>query len=402
MKNSFLCAMALLMSLLAVNFSNAQELHSHSNAASVTNESNSTDGWGGGTTKTADTSDPYDGNYAMKIVSTSSSTTDRRATYTFSVVDGETYNISIWAKEGAQANDPAFALWTGFSGFSTTLISGNTWTEYPFTLTANSTTATIIVFTGSSSGGSVGDEVYIDRVTITPQSQADTQSPTTPTLSSTGQTDTTAELSWSGATDNIAVTGYNVYQDGTIVANNINTSSHQVTGLVASTTYSFTVTALDAAGNMSTVSNTVSVTTDSSSGGGEGSGSSVWSEANSIASYSGEVAVGTASVPTGYKMAIDGKLITEEVKVQLSGNWPDYVFKAGYDLPTLEEIQKHIKEKGHLPNIPSAKEVEVNGVELGEMNKLLLEKIEELTLYIFQLEWKNKEIEKRLSLIEND
>jgi len=103
------------------------------------------------------------------------------------------------------------------------------------------------------------------------------------------------------------------------------------------------------------------------------------------------VAVGTASVPTGYKMAIDGKLITEEVKVQVSGNWPDYVFKEDYPLLSLEEIQKHIQEKGHLPNMPSAKEVEANGVELGEMNKLLLEKIEELTLYILE---QQKEINK--------
>ncbi|MEX0313282.1 MAG: hypothetical protein AB3N18_03820, partial [Allomuricauda sp.] len=204
------------------------------------------------------------------------------------------------------------------------------------------------------------------------------------------------------------VTGYNVYQDGTIVANNINTSSHQVTGLVASTTYSFTVTALDAAGNMSTVSNAVSVTTDSSSAGGGGSGSSVWSESNSVASYSGDVAIGTITVPAGYKMAVDGKLITEEITVQLSGNWPDYVFEEGYDLPTLEEIQKHIKEKGHLPNIPSAKELEANGAELGEINRLLMEKIEELTLYILQQqnelkkqESKSQKLERRLEQLEN-
>ncbi|TXN36139.1 hypothetical protein FVB32_16405 [Flagellimonas hymeniacidonis] len=227
----------------------------------------------------------------------------------------------------------------------------------------------------------------------------DTQPPTAPTLASTGQSETTADLSWSGATDNIGVTGYKIFKDGALEATLGNVSAHQVTGLTADTAYNFTATALDGAGNESAVSNTVPITTNSSGGGS--SGGSVWSEANSVASYTGDVAVGTNSVPNGYKMAIDGKLITEEVKVQLSGNWPDYVFAKDYDLPSLEEIQKHIKEKGHLPNIPSAKEVEQNGFELGEMNRLLIEKIEELTLYILQLEQKNQTIEKRLNKIEN-
>jgi len=217
---------------------------------------------------------------------------------------------------------------------------------------------------------------------------SDTQAPTAPTLSSTGQTDSTADLSWSGATDNTAVTGYKVYKDGSLETTLGNVATHQVTGLTADTAYSFTVTALDAAGNESPVSNAVSVTTDSA-GGGSG-GSTVWNEANSVASYTGHVAVGTASVPVGYQMAVDGKLITEEVKVQLSGNWPDYVFAHGYSLPSLEEVAQHIEEKGHLINIPSAAEVAVNGIELGDMNRLLLEKIEELTLYILQQEQNRK------------
>ncbi|MEX0272816.1 MAG: fibronectin type III domain-containing protein, partial [Flavobacteriaceae bacterium] len=235
----------------------------------------------------------------------------------------------------------------------------------------------------------------------TPQSASsgggDTQSPTAPALSSTGQTQTTADLSWSGATDNIGVAGYKVFKDGTLETTLGNITTYQVTGLTASTTYSFTVTALDAAGNESAPSNSVSVTTDSTSG--RGGGTSIWSESGTTASYSGEVAVGLATVPTGYKMAIDGKLVTEEVRVELSDSWPDYVFQEGYDLPTLEEIQRHIKEKGHLPNIPSAQEVEVNGIEVGKMNRLLLEKIEELMLHTIQLNEQNKqqrEINKQL------
>ncbi|MEN1785043.1 MAG: hypothetical protein AAGF77_07880 [Bacteroidota bacterium] len=138
-----------------------------------------------------------------------------------------------------------------------------------------------------------------------------------------------------------------------------------------------------------------------------GSGNAIWSETNSVASYDGKVQVGNTQVPSDYMMAVSGKLIAEEVKVQLSGDWPDYVFTEEYTLPTLEAVRMHIQEKGHLPNMPSAKEVAKNGVELGEMNKLLLEKIEELTLYILKQDkalqhqsYINQSLEKRLAKVE--
>lgn len=247
------------------------------------------------------------------------------------------------------------------------------------------TTSITIVNPNESGNDGISGTITVQETCSTP----DTQNPTAPTLSSTGKTDTTANLSWGGATDNTGVTGYKVYKGGALEATLGNVSTYQVTGLTASTTYSFTVAALDAAGNESTASNSVSVTTDATSGGG----SSVWTESGSVASYSGDVAIGGVLVPTGYKLAVDGKLIVEEIKVQPSGNWPDYVFAKDYDLPTLEEIKKHIEEKGHLPNIPSEEEVQANGVELGEMNRLLLEKVEELTLYILQQEKRITELE---------
>ncbi len=94
----------------------------------------------------------------------------------------------------------------------------------------------------------------------------------------------------------------------------------------------------------------------------------------------GNVGLGTASPDA--KLAVKGKIHAEEVKVDLSVPGPDYVFKEGYDLISLVEVQNYIKEHGHLPNIPSAKELETNGIQLGEMNMKLLEKIEELTLYM--------------------
>ena len=104
----------------------------------------------------------------------------------------------------------------------------------------------------------------------------------------------------------------------------------------------------------------------------------------------GNVGIGTTTIPTNYKLAVAGKIIAEELKVQLQGSWPDYVFAPDYNLPTLLEVEKQIKEKGHLENIPSACEVQENGIEVGEMNRLLLEKVEELTLYIIDL---NKKME---------
>ena len=74
--------------------------------------------------------------------------------------------------------------------------------------------------------------------------------------------------------------------------------------------------------------------------------------------------------------------------------WSDFVFFKDYKLPTLKEVENHIKEKGHLKDIPSAKEVEKNGFFLGEMDAKLLQKIEELTLYTIEQEKKIKAFEK--------
>ncbi|MGX1931318.1 hypothetical protein [Flagellimonas sp. 2504JD4-2] len=97
----------------------------------------------------------------------------------------------------------------------------------------------------------------------------------------------------------------------------------------------------------------------------------------------GKVGIGTANPDS--KLTVKGRIHAEEVKVDLSVPGPDYVFKKDYDLKSLEEVQSYINEHGHLPNIPSASEMEANGIQLGEMNMKLLEKIEELTLYVIEL-----------------
>lgn len=104
----------------------------------------------------------------------------------------------------------------------------------------------------------------------------------------------------------------------------------------------------------------------------------------------GNVSINTQTAAPGYMLRIGGKVICEEVKVKLVGNWPDYVFTEQYRLKPLADLEKFILSNKHLPNIPSAAELETEGVELGDMQKKMMEKIEELTLYILQM---NKELE---------
>lgn len=85
------------------------------------------------------------------------------------------------------------------------------------------------------------------------------------------------------------------------------------------------------------------------------------------------------------KIGADGTLMAKEFKVTLTG-WPDYVFDKSYNLMPLSETEQYIQAKGHLPNVPSAAEVEADGMSVGEMNKVLLQKVEELTLYVIELQ----------------
>ncbi len=96
----------------------------------------------------------------------------------------------------------------------------------------------------------------------------------------------------------------------------------------------------------------------------------------------GKIAIGTSTLATGYLVSVDGKMICEEIRVELKANWPDYVFNDDHKLPGLASIEKFIRINKHLPGIPSALQVKKEGFELGDMNKRLLEKIEELTLYL--------------------
>ncbi len=103
----------------------------------------------------------------------------------------------------------------------------------------------------------------------------------------------------------------------------------------------------------------------------------------------GNVGIGTTN-PGTYKLAVEGKIGAHEVVVTTDG-WADFVFEDDYNLMPLQELDSYIKENKHLPEIPTTEEVEQNGISVGEMNAKLLQKIEELTLYIIELNKENKE-----------
>ncbi|MFD2887244.1 hypothetical protein [Chitinophaga cymbidii] len=105
----------------------------------------------------------------------------------------------------------------------------------------------------------------------------------------------------------------------------------------------------------------------------------------------GNIGIGTIA-PGTYKLAVEGTIGARKVKVTQSA-WADFVFEPDYHLPSLQELEQYIREHRHLPDIPTEQEVLAEGIDLGEMNKKLLQKVEELTLHVIDLNNRLKALE---------
>lgn len=122
---------------------------------------------------------------------------------------------------------------------------------------------------------------------------------------------------------------------------------------------------------------------------------------NSVLTLTQAERVGIGTKTPGNKLEVNGKIRSKEVIVEATG-WPDYVFQADYDLPTLAEIEAYINTHKHLPGIPSAKQVEEQGQQVGEIQKQLLKKMEEMTLHIIELKKENETLTKRIEQLEKN
>jgi hypothetical protein len=111
-----------------------------------------------------------------------------------------------------------------------------------------------------------------------------------------------------------------------------------------------------------------------------------------ILTNDGRVGIGMTNPTQGYKLSVNGNIRCKKVVAEPT-NWPDYVFDSCYKLMSLKELELYIKDNQHLPDMPSAKEVAENGVDLEQMVNELLKNAEEQTLYIIDLHNKNDELE---------
>ncbi|WP_052496646.1 hypothetical protein [Pedobacter lusitanus] len=130
-------------------------------------------------------------------------------------------------------------------------------------------------------------------------------------------------------------------------------------------------------------------------GGGKSTTGTLFTHDDGLNYMAGNLGLGTFDTK-GSKLAVNGNIRAKEIKVE-ADNWPDYVFHEGYPVQSLPELEKYIKINKHLPDMPSAQKAENDGISLGEMNKLLLKRLEETTMQLIEL---NKKVDQQYQLID--
>ena len=118
---------------------------------------------------------------------------------------------------------------------------------------------------------------------------------------------------------------------------------------------------------------------------------------------SGKITIGSVATPGDYRLYVERGILTERLKVSLKSttDWADYVFASDYKLKPLSEVEAFLKKYKHLPNVPSADEVVSTGIDVAKMDAKLLEKIEELTLYIIDFNKRVETLEIELKKVKN-
>jgi hypothetical protein len=130
-------------------------------------------------------------------------------------------------------------------------------------------------------------------------------------------------------------------------------------------------------------------------------GTGLWNSNGSDISYNtGNVGIGTTT--PAYKLAVKGSIGCSEVQVLDVTGWSDFVLAPDYTLRTLTEVEAFINQNQHLPDVPSEKEVKANGYDVSEMNAILLQKIEELTLYMIEQEKKIEAQDTKIEKVETE
>ncbi|OJJ17565.1 hypothetical protein BKI52_27265 [marine bacterium AO1-C] len=124
-------------------------------------------------------------------------------------------------------------------------------------------------------------------------------------------------------------------------------------------------------------------------------------ESRMTINQNGQVGIGVTNFDGDFKLYVDGGIRIRNAKVDLSTAWGDYVFETTYKLPTLSEVEAYIKANKHLPGVPSAATLEKEGLDLGEMQKTQMVKIEELTLYTIQLKKENDALKQKMKKYES-